>query len=331
MATYVIVDSMNLAMRVRYGTRAPDNETSIGLAMHIIFSSVKMVWNQFSADHSVFALEGRSWRKDVYQPYKAHRRELAAQRSQEQIDEDQQFFDAFNSLTDFLSRKTNASVLRHPNGEADDMIARWVALHPHDTHVIVSTDTDFLQLLAPNVKIYNGIAGLLYTDLGVWDKNGNPATDKKGQPMGIPNPNWLLFEKIMRGDPGDNVMSAYPGVRRKRLEEAFENRHQQSYAWNNLMLSKWMDHEGHEIRVKDAYERNRTLIDLAAQPQELKAMFDQMIVTTVNQEPVGQVGFNLMRFANQWGLVRIQQHATDYSSCLSKPYVGNLKLAGPTD
>jgi hypothetical protein len=327
MATYILVDSMNLAMRVRHGVRAPDNESSIGLAMHVIFSSVKMVWNQFSADHTVFALDGRSWRKDFYQPYKAHRRELAAARTQEQIDDDQQFFDALNDLTDFLSNKTNATVLRHPQGEADDMIARWIALHPNDNHVIVSTDSDFLQLLAPNVKIYNGIAGLLYTDLGVWDKNGNPATNKKGEPLGVPNPSWLLFEKIMRGDPGDNVMSAFPGVRRKKLEEAFENRHQQGYAWNNLMLSKWTDHEGHEIQVKHAYDRNRMLVDLTAQPEDLKHSFDQQICHTVNQPPARQVGFGLMKFANQWGLVRIQQNAQDYSSCLSKSYQGELLIS----
>lgn len=324
MSTFVIVDTSNLALRVRFGTRAPDFDTTIGLAMHIIFNSIRMVWRQFDADHTVFALEGRSWRKDYYQPYKANRRELAAARTELEVEEDTQFFSALNSLTDFLRDKTNATVLRDPNAEADDMIARWIALHPVDNHVIVSTDSDFLQLLAPNVKIYNGIAGLLYTDMGVWDKNGDPATNKKGEPLGVPNPSWMLFEKIMRGDDSDNVMSAYPGVRKKRLQEAFDNRHEQGYAWNNLMLSRWTDHMGHEIRVKDAFERNRTLIDLGAQPEEFKQKFDQTIVSTVNQPQRSQVGFGLMKFASQWGLVKIQQHAQDYSACLSKPYQGHL-------
>ena len=29
------------------------------------------------------------------------------------------------------------------------------------------------------------------------------------------DPEWLLFEKCMRGDTSDNVFSAYPGVRKK--------------------------------------------------------------------------------------------------------------------
>jgi len=324
MATYVIVDSMNLAFRVRHGMRAPDMETTVGLAIHMIFNSVKKVWTQFNADHLVFALEGRSWRKDVYKPYKAHRRDLAAQRTEQEVADDQLFFDAFGDLTDFLINKTNATVVRHSEGEADDMIARWIALHPNDEHVLVSTDSDFMQLLAPNVKIYNGVSGFLYTTTGVWDKEGNAALNKKGEPMATPKPEWLLFEKIMRGDPGDNIMSAYPGVRTKKITEAFENRHEQGYAWNNLMLSKWTDHNGEEVRVKDSFERNRVLIDLSAQPEYLVESFDQSIAQSVNQNSRTQVGFSLMKFANKWGLVRIEQNAADYSQCLSKGYQGVL-------
>lgn len=320
MTTHVIVDSLNLAFRVRYGMRAPDTDTMVGLALHMIFNSVRKVWNQFDADHLVFCLEGRSWRKDIYKPYKAHRREQAAQRTTEQIEEDQLFFEAMDDFIAFLKNHTNCSVIQHPQAEADDLIARWIHLHPDHNHVLISTDSDFQQLLAPNVKIYNGIDGLLYTHEGVFDKDGNPAVNSKSQAIAVPQPAWHLFQKIMRGDPGDNIMSAYPGVRKKRLQEAFDNRHEQGYAWNNLMLSKWQDHEGHEIRVKDAYERNRTLIDLHAQPDHLKLEWDQMIENQVQKPATHQVGFHLMKFAAKWGLMRIQQNAQDYSTCLSAAY-----------
>lgn len=321
---FVIIDLSNLAFRVRYGMRAPDMNATIGLAIHIIFNSIKQVWKQFDCTSCVFALEGRSWRKDAYQPYKANRKLSAAARTQQEVDDDTLFFDALNDLINFLRDKTNATVLRDPHAEADDMIARFIALHPDDNHVIVSTDSDFLQLLAPNVRIYNGIAGLLYTNTGIWDKDGNSALNKKGEPLDVPNPQWLLFEKCMRGDDSDNVMSAYPGVRKKKLQEAFDNRHDQGFAWNNLMLSKWNDHMGHEIRVKDAYERNRLLIDLTCQPKHLKDQFDQTIVDAVNAPKRTQIGFNLIKFANSWGLVRIEQHAADYSVCFSKGYQGCL-------
>ena len=322
--TYVIVDTNNLAMRVRFGTRAPDFNATVGLAMHIIFASIKKVWNDFDADHVIFGLEGRSWRRDFYQPYKAQRRELASQRTSREVEEDKVFFEAIDDLLQFLRHMTNCSVLHHPNAEADDMIARWIALHPDDQHVIVSTDSDFQQLLAPNVKIYNGISALLYTIEGIWDKDGNLAKNSKGEQLPIPDPNWLLFEKIIRGDASDNVMSAFPGVRKKKLEEAFDNRQAQGYSWNNLMLSTWTDHNGQEVRVKDAYERNRVLIDLHAQPSELVAKFDEAIVQSVNRPPRSQVGIALLKFVNQWGLVKIERAAGDYSPCFSSQYSGPL-------
>lgn len=325
MATYVLVDTLNLAMRVRYGMRSPDMDSMVGLAIHVMFNAIKQVWKQFDADHVVFLMEGRSWRKDAYTPYKANRKVTAAARSPEEVADDVQFFAALDDFVKFLSEKTNASVIRHANAEADDLIARWIHLHPDDSHVIVSTDSDFMQLLSDNVKIFNGIAGLLYTTTGVYDKMGDVATDKKGEPMKVPNPEFMLFEKCMRGDDSDNVMSAYPGVRKKRLQEAFDNRHVQGYAWNNLMLSQWTDHVGNQVRVKDAYERNRMLIDLQAQPDYLKEQFDECIAQTVSVPVKRDIGFHLLKFANHWGLVRIEQHASDYTPCLSKAYSGALK------
>ena len=323
--TYVIVDLNNLALRVRYGTRAPDLNTQVGLAMHVIFTSIKKVWTDFNADHVVCCLEGRSWRRDYYTPYKANRRDLSSKRTPKEVEEDQVFFQALDDLIKFISEKTNCTTLRHPNAEADDMIARWVDLHPDDQHIIVSTDSDFQQLLAPNVKIYNGISALLYTTNGIWDQDGKPALNKKGEPIPIPNPQLILFEKIIRGDDGDNVMSAYPGVRKKRIHEAFENRDQQGYAWNNLMLSTWIDHNGQEIKVKDAYERNKILIDLRAQPSDLLEAFDDSIIKSANKLVQKQIGINLIKFTSNWGLVRIEKNINDYSPCFTKGYTGHLR------
>ena len=115
--------------------------------------------------------------------------------------------------------------------KADDVIARWIALHPQDEHYVISSDTDFVQLLAPNVSQYNGITDELHTVTGIFDAKGRRVQDKKTKTdKMIPDPEWLLFEKCMRGDTSDNVFSAYPGVREKGtknrvgLREAFEDR-----------------------------------------------------------------------------------------------------------
>lgn len=324
MATYLLIDTQNLFLRVRFGVRAPDLETQIGLALHTIFTSIKKVWNQFEGTHTVFCLEGRSWRKDVYVPYKANRKVTADARTPREVEEDKVFFEVMDQFIEFLRNSTNCSVLKHQNAEADDMIARWIALHPDDLHVVISSDSDFQQLIKPNVMIYNGIAGLLYTDKGIYDKDGNIAVNKKGQEMSVPDPEWILFEKCVRGDPGDNVMSAFPGVRTKKLQEAYADRENKGYAWNNLMLSKWLDHNNVEHRVRDDYERNVMLIDLAQQPADLIDKFDLSIVTEVCTDNKKQVGLSLMRFCNQHGLVKIEKSTQEYSPCFSSTYTGPL-------
>jgi hypothetical protein len=311
-------------MRVRHGVRAPDTEQQLALALHIILTSIKKVWNQFDGSHTVFCLEGRSWRKDVYQPYKANRKVAAINRTPKEVEEDQVFFEVMDHFIKFVSGQTNCTVLRHPEAEADDMIARWIALHPDDQHVIISSDSDFQQLVSKNVKIYNGIVGLLYTDHGVYDKDGNIAKNKHGKDMPIPDPEWLLFEKCIRGDDGDNVMSAFPGVRTKKLQEAFNDRTSRGFAWNNLMLSKWTDHEGREHRVKDDFERNKLLIDLTQQPADLIEKFDKLISESIITEPRKQVGLALMRFCNLHGLLKIEKSSAEFSTCLSSVYQGTL-------
>jgi 5'-3' exonuclease len=322
--TYILIDSQNLFLRVRHGTRAPDADTQFNLALHIVFNSIKKVWQQFDASHLIFCLEGRSWRKDIYPVYKANRKVAAAAKSPVEQAEDTAFFQVMEEFTTWLREHTNVTLLRHPHAEADDMIARWVHLHPHDMHIIISSDGDFQQLVAEHCWIYNGIAGLLYTHTGIYDRDGKIAKNNRGEELAVPDPEWLLFEKCMRGDDGDNVMSAYPGVRKKKLLEAYGDRHNRGYTWNNLMLSKWVDHNDQEHRVRDDYERNRLLIDLDAQPQDLKEKWDETIRTSIIQQPRTQVGIKLMRFCNTHGLVRVEKYHQEYAPCFSSLYTGNL-------
>jgi len=230
-----------------------------------------------------------------------------------------------------LSQKTNCSVIRHATAEADDIIARWIALHPQDQHVIVSSDTDFVQLLATNVSQYNGISDELLTLEGIFDAKGNRVNDKKTkQPKTIPDPAWLLFEKCMRGDTSDNVFSAYPGVREKGtknkvgLREAYADRDKRGYSWNNLMLQRWTDHNGQEHRVLDDYERNCTLIDLTAQPPEVKAAVDASILEQISHKDVGQVGVRFMQFCGKYELVKCSDAAEQFGRWMNETYKGAL-------
>jgi 5'-3' exonuclease len=282
---YVLIDTANMFFRARHGAfRASDTWEKIGFALHVTLMSANKVAQRFKADHVVFALEGRSWRKDFYDPYKKNRAVARAALTEAEQDEDKMFWETYDALTKYLAERTNCSVIQCPTAEGDDIIARWIALHPQDEHIIISSDTDFVQLIAPNVTQYNGISDEHITLEGYFDAKGKPVIDKKKQePKTIPDPKWLLFEKCMRGDTSDNVFSAFPGVRTKGtknkvgLQEAFEDKDKQGYNWNNMMLQRWTDHNGQEHRVLDDYNRNVSLIDLTSQPQEVKDRVDACI------------------------------------------------------
>jgi len=168
------------------------------MALHITLSSIKKAWLDFGADHVVFCLEGRSWRKDFYEPYKRNRKVTRDAMTPREMEEDKVFWEIFDEFKDFVANKTNCTVLQNPQLEADDLIAGWVQNHPSDNHVIISTDGDFAQLIAPNVKQYNGVANMTITHEGYFDDKGKEVIDKKtNQPKPAPNPQWQLFEKCI--------------------------------------------------------------------------------------------------------------------------------------
>jgi 5'-3' exonuclease len=327
MPTYLLVDSMNVFFRARHQAhRGSSLEDRVGFAIHVTLASVAAAWRDQRADHVVWCFEGRSWRKDHYEPYKRNRTTARAALSPREQEEDQAFFQAFDQLKKFLMERTNSTTLVHQTLEADDLIAGWIQRWPNDQHVIVSTDSDFEQLIAPNVQQYDGVREHLITDRGVFDKKGQPVVDRKtGQPV-VPEPEWALFEKCMRGDTSDNIFSAFPGVREKStknrvgLREAFEDRHSQGWAWNNLMLQKWLDHNGVEHRVLNDYTRNRLLVDLRAQPPQVRDTINQVIDQAVGGCSRPQVGAYFLKFCGQHNLTRISQFPDRFVEMLNAPF-----------
>ena len=323
--TYILVDSLNMFFRAKHVGGGKDIDMRVGMAMHIMFNSIKKAWRDFDGTHVVICLEGRSWRKDFYEPYKANRKVIRDQRSVKEQEDDELFFEAYQDMIDFFADKTNCTVVRQPNAEADDLIATWVQQHPDDEHVIVSTDSDFYQLLAENVTQYNGTTDQIVSLEGFKNaKTGEWVIDKKtGEPKKAIDPDFVLFEKCVRGDSSDNVFSAYPGARLKGSKnktgilEAFNDRLTGGYNYNNFMLQRWVDHEEQEHRVRDDFERNKILIDLTQQPDEIKAECKQRITEALEKEPVSQIGIYFMKFCSKWNLVKMSETPGDYAEFLN--------------
>tara|TARA_B100000902_G_C27313927_1_gene920084 strand:- start:256 stop:1245 length:990 start_codon:yes stop_codon:yes gene_type:complete len=323
---YLLVDGLNMFMRAKHvGGRGDSIDMKIGMAMHIMFNSINKCWREFDGNHIVLCLEGRSWRKDFYAPYKANRKVVLDKRSPKEQEDDELYFEAYDDMVQFFANKTNCTVLRCETAEADDMIATWIQQHPQDNHMIVSTDSDFYQLLAPNVKQYNGTTDQIVSLEGWKDlKSGEPVIDKKtGEEKVAIDPKWVLFEKCVRGDSSDNVFSAYPGARLKGtknktgIREAYEDREASGYNYNNFMLQRWVDHEEEEHRVRDDFIRNEILIDLTAQPDEIK----ELCITRMNEqkksEPMSNIGIHFMKFCAKWNLQRMSDQAQTYSAMLN--------------
>ena len=130
----------------------------------------------------------------------------------------------------------------------------------------------------------------------------------------------------MRGDPTDNVFSAYPGVRTKGsskkvgLMEAYADMDRKGFNWNNLMLQRWVDHNGEEHRVLDDYYRNVKLVDLTAQPDHVQVMIAETIVEAQVAKDIPQIGVRFMKFCGRHQLTRIGDQASSYAEFLTAAY-----------
>lgn len=322
---YMLVDTMNLFFRCKHiAHRGSDSWTKVGFALHLTMTSAAKVWREMDADHVVFCLEGSSWRKKEYAPYKKNRVAARAALTETEQEEDEMFFEAYNAFVEFLDKRTNCTVLQAPNCEGDDMIAHWIHTHQNDEHVIISSDTDFIQLVSENVKQFNGVTNELHTLEGIFDEKGNRVVNKKtGEPKDIPDPQWELFLKCIRGDKSDNIFSAFPGARVKGtknkvgITEAYEDKGKKGYAWNNFMLQKWVDHHDEEHRVLDDYERNVKLVDLTAQPLNIKNEMDIAIANAYDKPAAKMIGAQLLKFCGQWELTRVSDFPDKYTDYMT--------------
>lgn len=325
---YLIVDAANTFFRSRHSaSKRSDSWDKLGFALHLTLASINKSWREQGGDHVVFCLEGRSWRKDFYSPYKANRAVARAALTEAEQEEDALFWETFDVFKSYITEQTNCTVLQHPELEADDLISGWIQMHPSDQHTIISSDSDFYQLLSDNVSQYNGITDELHTINGIFDKKGKLVLDKKTkEPKQIPDPKWLLFEKCIRGDSSDNIFSAYPGVRVKGtknkigLIEAYADKDRQGYAWNNLMLQQWIDHNKVEHRVLDDYERNRQLIDLTAQPDFIKDKIEETIKTQAISKSTDMIGVRFLKFCGKYDLVKLSDNASAFAEWLGSSY-----------
>ena len=178
----LLLDGYNLIYRARYSFQRGDNST-----VYAFFRSLRPLIEKFDPDHVYFVTEGIPVnRKALLPEYKANR----------PTERDADFHRQKKEIIRIMSDYFPVCVARHPELECDDVIAHLVyRRHTDDECVVVSSDTDFIQLynMCENVSIYNPI---------------------KKEFVEKPGYDYLTW-KALRGDSSDNI-SGIPGIGNKR-------------------------------------------------------------------------------------------------------------------
>lgn len=348
MNTFILIDIYNLFFRAMYTITEKDNELRKGMLLHTMFYMIKKACDKFKPTHTIICADGKgTWRKDIYPQYKANRIERLQDKTPDEIQKEQELKDIFEKdFIPFLKESTNISFLDYPKAEADDLIARFIALHPNDNVIIVSTDNDFVQLVNQNVIIYNTMDDRIITESCIFTaddkhlpmkftlKDGKISvsrTDmlwKEGDKL-VPMDDWIeyaLFTKCIRGDKSDNIFSAYPGIREKSTKktvgilDAFADRKERGYNWQTFMNSTWEDPLGNKHIVKESYEFNKKIIDLREIPDDLRSNIDNHIMNSVKTQQIDLVGIRLMQYLTKWNLVKLLEIAPTFTGYFSRPY-----------
>lgn len=334
---YLLFDFSNLAHRIFHIVTERDLETRRNQIMCGIAYSINDIYAKFAGIQnedvkSVFIFDSNSWRKKVFESYKANR----AQAYKDDLEGQELMYNIINDYREFIET-TNAYCLKYPDAECDDLTALFIEQHPNDEHIIISTDTDFYQLISNNVSLYSPVSKNTVMFDKVVDSEGTviPFTldgngkIKIGKDDGIPVSDisdygswqeWCLYCKIVRGDAGDNVFPAYPGVRvkgsknRVGILESFKERKTKGFNYVNFVNQSWEDHEGNKRLVEECMEFNRRMIDLRYIDNDYREKFLRYINDYESSfVQKSGIGITVGRFAGKFNLVNVISDLTSYT------------------
>lgn len=241
----LLIDGYNMMHRARSGWAKGENPVVFNF-----FRSFRATVDKFKPDVVYFVLEGRPiQRLETMAEYKGNR---------DHHDRDD-FIRQRRLIVSLLKEKFPVHVVRHPNYECDDVLAALARItHATDDVIVVSSDTDFYQLLngSQHIELYNPIKK---------DFIDPPAYD-------------YVTWKALRGDSSDNI----PGIRGigdKRALDLVEN---------SEVLQKFLEQKDH----RETFQRNVDMIKfhelsptemaelerntLATDWSGLKQVFDEM-------------------------------------------------------
>jgi len=214
----VFLDGYNLIHRARHSFKVGEYST-----VYSFFRSLRPLIEKLDPDFAYFVIEGTPQdRFTLYPDYKANRPKYKDHES---------FTLQKNIIISILKSYFPMAVVKHPFHEGDDVIGNLIErFHARDECVVVSTDTDFLQLYnrCNNVVIYNPITKTT---------------------VSAPHYDYVKW-KALRGDASDNI-AGIKGVGDKRAESLVLDE-------NKLIMFLSQDPEREKL-----FELNQKLIQFA--------------------------------------------------------------------
>ncbi len=188
----------------------------------MILSALKKIGVEKSNTKVLVCQDGSSWRKKVYAPYKAQRKE---QRDKVKFVDFNEQFKIFNQMFKELDESTDWHFIRNWSSEADDLISTAVRLFKDDECIIVSIDGDLKMLCYyPNVKYFT-LMKKCNGSRGIYEK--------------VDNALGILAKKSRCGDVADNVLVA--------VDETEEDQMLRHQIVNLLELPDYVEKENIEL------------------------------------------------------------------------------------
>ena len=300
---YIVFDISNLLHRTFFAQRDEDDETLAGLATHTALVTLNKYFKQFRPDVVVMAFDRSSWRKEYTasdkcvsgKKYKGNRRQDMTPAQEAKY---QRFMNHLKEFEVLIRDNTTITSLACDKLEADDLIAGFCQIYNDENNeiIIISADSDLLQLTR-----YENVVVI------------SPATDKAQSLTDYDDdPLYYLFQKCVRGDPTDNVQSAYPRVRATRIQKAYKDEFERT----TLMKETWTMLDK-EFVVEDVFKENQLLIDLEKQPADIR----RLIFSTIDEEMDRSKQFSMfyiLKFIGKYKLNKIKEGIDQYIPLLSR-------------
>lgn len=225
MKKVLLLDGYNLLYRARSGFAKGENPIIFNF-----FRSLRPLIEKFSPDVAYFVLEGRpKTRLAQDENYKA-------QRVYHDRDD---FRRQRKKIIEIIRESFPITVARHEDYECDDVIMNLATeRHKNDKCVIVSSDTDFIQVLQNDCDIS------LY----------NPVRKKFIDPPEFDYVSW----KALRGDAADNI-PGFKGIGDKTADKLM---------YNPALLSEFLSKEGNQ----EKFEHNVNMIRVHNMQDDLESI-----------------------------------------------------------